>query len=948
MVDLLDVVVPVCRSLRDADCIGCGLHEGATTVCVPTVWYSPKGPALPPTRAVATQDRAIVVIGEAPGRAEDLAGLPFSGPSGRTLREAYIDFFQLRDKADVFLTYAARCKVPGKKDPTKSQLKACQGYLLADIRTLQSLYSEVILLCVGGGAVQSVTGTSMKKWLTQQGTMSHFEVLPKGNIKALRATLQLLGGGDATSKMSKADATLHLPVRQQMFYPAPCRVFATYNPNYLVHNPTAGLAVLSHTRLLADYLAGTLQMELTHDLDIDVAPLPPTYPIKRLALDIETYGFWKDAPDQTQFHPRKMEAYDRVHRSRIIRTVGLSYRDVHGDIKNAIFLMHKSDHRRILWSWFRKLVQDKDFEFMVGQNLVFDLCCLRHCYPECKAWLDHPLPIMDTIISNYLHDEGRPEKSLKALGSLFRITQYDSASKTHLYESDEDQRSWQYNCQDTYTTLRLQEKLELEIRSFYGPTTAKLSPYCMKWYSELLWLLVWMTETGIAMDRPALAKLYDKYIMKSCRVQDFALTRWQMPLRGKGSEKSKRTVMFDAVTVLDAMGAPLPKLEKTKEKQDISFCVENRNALLDVLRTFPQGRHTEAYKQLVIMGLYQDYSKILDAYLYPLLLGRGKNHFDPTTKVLNGIAYPKWYPVPSEYEGGGSGGTKQARIVCNGPACQTFPPAVKKAITCRFPSGYLIWFDYSQIELRIAALLSNDPVMCAEYMGKPDLHTKTARLVFGDDLTDKFIADQGLKAWNDSQYRHAGKVLNFLMLYLGGADTFRNSLMRDVGLDYPLEKCQAAIEAFRRRHARFFEWQSENMAFVRKHNFFELPLIGQSRIFMGGRKNIEKSASEVANIPVQAVAAVVMQSAQFHLWRRCKELHMQAVVPINVYDAAAIECPKFEIYQLRTLMAEILPNPPYYRDLCNHLGRKLPMEYDVRERQVGSPPVGVKKTVPNA
>jgi DNA polymerase-1 len=693
--------------------------------------------------------------------------------------------------------------------------------------------------------------------------------------------------------------------------------------------------VLSHTRLLADYLAGTLQMELTKDLDVHLAPLPPEYHFPRLSFDIETYGFWKDGPTQTQFHPLKMEAYDYVARSRIIRLVGLSWRDPHGDLKHAIFLMNKPDHRRRLWAWFRKISQDSKFEFLVGQNINFDLVCMRHCYPECKAWLDHPLPIMDTIITNYLHDESRPEKSLKNLGPLFRISQYSVPTEEKRYVNDEDKTGWQYCCQDTYTTYRLQEKLEVEIRSFYGQTTAKLSPYCMRWYSELLWLLVWMTETGIAINTPQLHALHQKTLDKSCKVQDFANNRWKMPLRGKGSETTKRTVMYNAVIALDRLNAPVPKLEKTKEKSDISFCVENRNALLDALRLFPGGRETEAYKQLIIVGLYQDYSKLLDAYLYPVLVGRGKDHKDFSTKAISNVIYPKWYPVPSEYEGGASGGTKQARIVCNGPAAQTFPPSVKSAITCRFKDGYLIWYDYSQIELRVAALLSNDPVMCAEYAGKPDLHTKSARLVFGDAFCDDFIAKHGMPEWKGSKYRQAGKVLNFLMLYLGGADTFRLSLMRDVGLDYPINKCQAAIDAFKKRHARFFDWQCENMAFVRKHRYFELPLIGQSRIFMGGKKNIEKAGPEVANIPVQAVAAVIMQSSQFHLWHRCKELNIRTVVPINVYDAAAIEVPKLEIFQVRSLMKDLLPNPPYYQDLCDHLGRTLPLDYDVKEQQQG-------------
>jgi DNA polymerase-1 len=828
------------------------------------------------------------------------------------LREAYIDFFDLPTKVDVYLSNAVRCRPPQNKEPNKTQIKTCQGFLLADIRTLQKLYKEVIVLAVGGPAVMSTTGGSLKKWLSCQGETTDFTQVLKNSKKAKETIFNILG-----------------PT-----YPKPCRVFATYHPSYLLRNPSAGMAVHSHMRLLRDFLDGNLKIELDADLEIAVAPLPPEYPIKRLAFDLETYGFFKDGPPQTQFHPLKMEKYDFVPRDRIIRTAALSWRDVHGDLKHAIFEMARSDHRRRLWAWFKKVRNDPGFDFLVGQNLNFDLVCTRYCYPECRAWLDHPLRVMDTIITNYLHDEGRPEKSLKNLAPLFRITKYEKHELEKRYENDQDPKAWQYNCQDTYATLRLQEELEIEIRKFYGATTSKLTPYCMKWYSELLWLLVWMTETGIAMDQVHIEGLFTKYWAKLEKVQTFARTTWDMPLRGKGSELAKRNVMRDAVNDLDQIGVPLPKLETTEAKSEISFCVENRNSLLATFRKSPSGRQFGAYKKLIVMGKYQDYSKLLDAYLYPILTGRGKKHDDFSTKIIDGVIYPRWYPVPSEYEDNTSGGTKQARIVCKGPGAQTFPPDVKKGITCRFKDGYLIWWDYSQIELRIAALLSHDPVMFAEYQGKPDLHTKTARLIFGEQFVDDAIARDGLKAWKDSKQRFAGKTMNFLMLNLGKAERFQQTLMQDVGLAYPLEKCQAAIDAFWTRHKRMHEWHLEMQEFIRKHGYFELPLIGQSRLFLGGKKNREKSAPEIANLPIQAVAAVVMQSAQFHLWRRCKEAKLKTVVPINIYDAAVVEVPKTEIYAVRNLMMEVLPNPPYYQDLCDHLGRKLPMEYDVKERKM--------------
>lgn len=924
--------LPVLSAKRDAHCTRCDLHEGVNSVCVPTVWHHPRGPAFPSSRLECEHQRAIIIVGEAPGKNEDLKCRPFVGKAGRMLREAYIDFFDLTNKADVYLSNSVRCRPPQNKEPNKTQIKTCQGFLLADIKTLQELYDEVIVLAVGGPAIMSTTGGSLKKWLSQQGESTDFTQVLKQNVKAMLTVLEVCTGMTTTEKKKDRMADWAAKL-QKATYPKPCRVFATYHPSYLLRNPSAGLAVHAHLNVMRDYLEGNLKMELEDELVIEQAPLPPDYPITRLAFDLETYGLFKDGPAQTQFHPLKMETYDCVPRAGIIRTCGLSWRDPLGEMHHAMFLMDRSDHRRRLWSWFKKVRNDPKFEFLLGQNINFDLVTLRHCYPECKAWVDYPLPVMDTIITNYLHDEGRPEKSLKNLAPLFRITKYDLGPELKRYENNKDPKAWQYNCQDTYATLRLQEKLEEEIRKFYGNKTAKLTPYCMKWYTELLWLLVWMTETGIALEMPKVEALFKKYHGKLDKVTKFAKAHWDLPLRGKGSELGKRNVMYDAVITLDQMGLRLPKLEKTEAKGDISFCVENRNAILDVMKQGKVPPSNKSRAQLTVTGLYQDYSKLLDSYLYPILVGRGKKHDDFSTRAINGIIYPRWFPVPSEYEDASAGGTKQARIVCKGPAAQTFPKEIKGTITSRF-DGYLIWFDYSQIELRIAALLSNDPLLMQEYLGKPDLHTKTARLIFGDAFVDDYIAKYGLDAWKDDKYRQAGKTQNFLMVNRGGAERFRASLMTDVGLDYPIEKCQAAIEAFWKRHARYDEWHHEMAEFVRKHGYFELPLIGQSRLFLGGKKNREKALPEIANLPIQAVAAVLMQSAQFHLWWACKKAHLKTVVPINVYDAAAIEVPKTEIHAVRRIMAEVLPNPPYYQDLCDYLGRRLPMAYDVKEKRV--------------
>lgn len=876
--------------VRDSQCSRCPLAEGVSTVCVPTV------PLLGPPR----KERAVLIVGEAPGFNEDRDGRPFVGKAGRMLRQVYIEFFKLPEKVDVYLTNAVRCRPPGNKTPNLTQMKSCQGFLLADVIRLQREYKEVVILAVGAPAVKSVLGpkASLRWAFGRQGRPSRFESL--------------------INKQKK----FHQFVEE---YPKPCPVFATYHPAFVDREPSNALTVKRHVEMLVDYLDGNYKPGVAQEeaLDIQTAPNPPDYPVSRLCLDIETYGFMTQLPSQTQFHPVRSERVDGVPPSAMIATCSLTWKNEEGGLEHGAFVMSEPQHRRKLWGWLRKCQNDPEFEFLVGQNISFDLLYLRHCYPECRTWLNHDLPIWDTIISNYLHDEGRPEKSLKSLAPLFRITQYKDDTAFVRYSSAWDPRLWAYNCQDTRATLLLEEKLEEEIRSLYGRNTEKLSPFCRRWYSNLLWLIVWMQEAGTRMDQLALQELHDRYVRRMELIKRIAKERWDIPVRGTGSEKAKRDIMNEAVSGLDKV----PELVTTPAKGLISFNTENRNALLNVL---PQD--LEVSRKLRLLGRYQDTAKLLDSYTYPLLVGRGKKHDNPDTKLWDGIAYSKIFPVPSEWADGSTGGTKQARLAVSGPSVPTFPPLVKKRITSRY--DYLIWFDYSQIELRVAALLSDDPEMMRAYIEGLDFHGSAAKIIFLDYIAKMDRSCGPYCRCIHCKYRQAGKTYNFRMIYRGGAQKAQDTFMKDLGLHVPLDEIVAADARFWAKHPRLREWQDGLMAFVRKHGYYELPLIGQSRLYMGGRRAQAKKMNEIVNQPVQTVAANIMLSAQHELWRRIKEAKLRALCPVNVYDASAVEASRYDKDPVLALMDEVLPNPPYYQALCDHLGRSLPLVFEAEVKDV--------------
>jgi DNA polymerase I-like protein with 3'-5' exonuclease and polymerase domains len=207
--------------------------------------------------------------------------------------------------------------------------------------------------------------------------------------------------------------------------------------------------------------------------------------------------------------------------------------------------------------------------------------------------------------------------------------------------------------------------------------------------------------------------------------------------------------------------------------------------------------------------------------------------------------------------------------------------------------------------------------MMEEY-SKPDcdFHLGTARKLFGEANAKKF--------------RQIGKTLNFLVVYLGGAGQYQTTLMRDQGIARTRGQCQKDIDDWWKQAKGLRRWQLSLYKYVRRHGYFDLPLAGQSRLYLGNKEDVRDQMKEIVNMPIQSVAANIMLSAQFELQWAFMQKRMKAILPLNVYDAATIEFPPTELYSVKQEMERILPDPPYYQALCKVLGRRLPLKYDMK------------------
>jgi DNA polymerase len=127
--DELEAAVAACRK--------CGLHEGRTKAVF----------------GAGDRSAKIVFIGEAPGREEDLQGVPFVGRAGKLLDKilAAIEF----SREDVYIANILKCRPPGNRDPNEEEVAACEGYLKRQLE----LIDPVVICALGRVAAQNLLKT---------------------------------------------------------------------------------------------------------------------------------------------------------------------------------------------------------------------------------------------------------------------------------------------------------------------------------------------------------------------------------------------------------------------------------------------------------------------------------------------------------------------------------------------------------------------------------------------------------------------------------------------------------------------------------------------------------------------------------------------------------------------------------------------------------------------
>lgn len=237
------------------------------------------------------------------------------------------------------------------------------------------------------------------------------------------------------------------------------------------------------------------------------------------------------------------------------------------------------------------------------------------------------------------------------------------------------------------------------------------------------------------------------------------------------------------------------------------------------------------------------------------------------------------------------------RLSSNDPNLQNIPTRTElgRHIRTAFVAGKgnkLVSADYSQFELRLAAVLAEDTELIDLFNRGTDIHTMTAAQVYGRDPEDV-----------SKQMRRAAKVINFGILY--GMSPHGLS----VATGMTIEQAGSFIKRYKEVRSPLFEYMNTVKEQARKDNFVAT-LFGRRRPMpdIHSSNFMVRSAAERAaiNMPIQGTEADLMKMAMVAVDERLAAQHNNCRQLLQIHDSILVECPAAVAEDIGAMLKDVM------------------------------------------
>lgn len=471
----------------------------------------------------------------------------------------------------------------------------------------------------------------------------------------------------------------------------------------------------------------------------------------------------------------------------------------------------------------------------IGQNIKYDLQVLQKYDIECQGIT------YDTMLESYVINSGanRHDMDSLALKYLGKSTiHYEDIAGKGVKQKTFNQipiaEAAPYAAEDADITLQLHEKLWPKVQEVKGLETV-FSDIEM----PLLTVIARIEQRGVMIDADFLKSLSKQFAKRidELEQQAFKLSGETFNL---SSPKQLQAILFEKLN--------LPILQKT-----------------------PKGQPSTA--EAVLQELSHDYELPKVILEFRSLSKLKSTYTDALVQKIN----PETGRVHTSYN---QAVTATGRLSSTEPNLQNIPVRTEEGRKIReafiAPKGYrILSADYSQIELRIMAHLSQDKTLCDAFAKGLDIHTATAADVFGVDLKEV-----------SALQRRRAKAINFGLIY--GMSAF--GLSRQLEIDR--HAAQSYIDLYFTRFPGVKEYMENTRAKAHEQGFVET-LFGR-RLYLPeiNARNIQrqKAAERTAiNAPLQGTAADIIKLAMLKVDALLNSNGLDAEMIMQVHDELVFE-----------------------------------------------------------
>lgn len=525
--------------------------------------------------------------------------------------------------------------------------------------------------------------------------------------------------------------------------------------------------------------------------------------------------------------------------------VGLAFSYALG---KAYYVNVPEGEEQLIMDEFRPFFEHERIE-KIGQNLKYDISILKNYKVAVKG------PLFDTMLAHYLIQPDM-RHNMDVLAETYLYYQPVSI-ETLIGKKGKKQGSMrdvpldkiaEYAGEDADITYRLKQVFEPKLKE--ADTEKVFSGIEV----PLVEVLSDMEIEGIRLDTDAMGKLSKELETDIAQTEKEIIDIAGMPFN-IASPKQLGQVLFDHMKLVD-------KPKKTKSGQYAT----SEDILMGLAHEHEIAQKIVDYRQMVKLK-----STYVDALPQMVSAKTGRIH----TSFNQAVA-------------------ATGRLSSNNPNLQNIPirtergKEVRKAFIPRDENHIILAADYSQIELRLIAELSDEKVMKEAFINGEDIHAATAARVFGVPLEEV-----------TREQRSNAKTVNFGIIY--GVSAFGLSQQTTLSRSEASE----IIKSYFQTYPGIRDYIENQKVIARERGYVET-IMGRKRYLkdINSRNAVVRGHAErnAVNAPIQGSAADVIKLAMINIYRELSAMDIQSRMVLQVHDELVFDAHKDEVEKIKPII----------------------------------------------